>query len=381
MQNYTDPKLCKSKNGWYVYLRFNHKLKKFKKGLNKIKDPKDKIIVANEIIRQLKIKLKNGWSPFSEELTDSKKYNLLLALDFAIEKKKAHVSTKTFLGYRSMIGFIKKAAKDLSLDYLNINELKRAHVKLILERVQIDRSWSSKAYNKGLNYFRATLSELLQWDIIETNPAFSIKALKVPFTRANITPTPEEHLKIKDCLLVNHAAFYNFVVMLFHTGIRPKELLQIKLFMIDQESKKITLPPEITKTDRERVVPINPHLSEMLSGMEIKNHPSEFYLFGAFKYNHKHRSSLGLDFIPAPSPIARDTATKKWNTIIKQHLGIQVNLYAMKHAGADAKILAGIGLESLQELYGHTSKLTTSIYAQSVKEVYRKEIIDKSPEF
>ena len=52
-----------------------------------------------------------------------------------------------------------------------------------------------------------------------------------------------------------------------------------------------------------------------------------------------------------------------------------------KHSGTDTKILAGVGLESLQELYGHTSKVTTAIYAKKVKEVYRQEIIDKSPEF
>ena len=52
-----------------------------------------------------------------------------------------------------------------------------------------------------------------------------------------------------------------------------------------------------------------------------------------------------------------------------------------KHAGTDTKMLAGVGLESLQELYGHTSKVTTAIYAKKVKEVYRQEIIDKSREF
>ena len=107
----------------------------------------------------------------------------------------------------------------------------------------------------------------------------------------------------------------------------------------------------------------------------------DFYLFGSYDYNHKHRSAKGLDYVPAPNTITRDTATKKWKKVIKDELGIDVNLYAMKHAGADAKILAGVGLESLQELYGHTSKVTTAIYAKKVKEVYRQEIIDKSPDF
>ena len=49
--------------------------------------------------------------------------------------------------------------------------------------------------------------------------------------------------------------------------------------------------------------------------------------------------------------------------------------------GANKKILAGIELDTLRELYGHTSKLMTLRYAKIVKEVYRKQIIENSPDF
>jgi len=107
----------------------------------------------------------------------------------------------------------------------------------------------------------------------------------------------------------------------------------------------------------------------------------EFYLFGSFPYNHKHRAKLKLDFIPGPNKQIRDTATKRWKKIIKDGLGINVNLYSNKHAGADAKILAGIELDSLRELYGHESKLMTMTYAKKVKQIYRDDIMNNSPEF
>lgn len=58
-----------------------------------------------------------------------------------------------------------------------------------------------------------------------------------------------------------------------------------------------------------------------------------------------------------------------------------MNLYAMKHYGADKKILAGMNMDSLRELYGHSSKLMTEKYAKIIKEVYRKDILDNSPDF
>jgi len=250
---------------------------------------------------------------------------------------------------------------------------------MILDDVKTSRKWSNKAYNKGRDYLKVLFSELVDLDIIENNPAFKIKPLKEARTNANRAPTHDEHALIKKHL--SGTNFYNFVVTIFHTGIRPKELLDIKLGMIDLKRAQIVLPPGITKTDIERIVPINPHLLAIFIDMEIQGYPNDFYLFGSFNYNHKHRSFKDLDFIPALNHIKRDTATKKWKKEIKDTLGIDVNLYAMKHAGADAKILAGVSMESLQELYGHTSKVTTAIYAKKAKEVYRQEIIDKSPDF
>jgi hypothetical protein len=40
--------------------------------------------------------------------------------------------------------------------------------------------------------------------------------------------------------------------------------------------------------------------------------------------------------------------------MVKDDLGT-MNLYAMKHHGADKKILAGMNMDGLRELYGHSS--------------------------
>jgi hypothetical protein len=50
----------------------------------------------------------------------------------------------------------------------------------------------------------------------------------------------------------------------------------------------------------------------------------------------------------------------------------------MLNYGADKKILAGMSMDSLRELYGHSSKLMTEKYAKTIKEVYRKDIMDNS---
>jgi hypothetical protein len=86
-------------------------------------------------------------------------------------------------------------------------------------------------------------------------------------------------------------------------------------------------------------------------------------------------------FQPSFVQVKRDTATKLWNTLVIKGMGINKYMYAMKHTGGDDKILAGVSLDALREMYGHSSKFMTEKYARQVKGVYQRQIIANSPNF
>lgn len=382
---FTIPKVVKYDDlgkSWFVYFRYDKKLFRYKYGINYINNYKEREKEANALRDALLLKLKEGWNPLIPEIEiENSKLTFIEALDFAIEKKTPNISKKTLSGYKGTINFIKTSTQEINLNNLFIVDTKRAHIKLIMEKAAYNRKWSNKAYNKHLNHLKAILSELIQWDIIEVNPAHNIKNLPVEDSRANIPATIEEHKKIKEFLSNNHPNFYTYIVSIFHTGIRPEELLNIKLNMIDLKMQQVILPSNSTKTNKERIVPINNHLLKMLLDLNLDAYPEDYYLFGSFREPGKGNIGKHIDFIPGPTQIKRDTATKRWKKIIKDNLGIQVNMYSNKHAGANAKILAGMDLDALRELYGHTSKLMTVRYAKVVKEVYRKQILENSPDF
>jgi len=56
-------------------------------------------------------------------------------------------------------------------------------------------------------------------------------------------------------------------------------------------------------------------------------------------------------------------------------------MYGLKHKGGDDKLLAGISLDALRELYGHSSKQMTERYVTKLFQIHSEEILDKSPEF
>lgn len=382
---YTIPKVVKYDDlskPWYVYFRYDGKLLRYKFGINYIKDYKGREVESNLMIEALHKKLKEGWNPtLPDEYAYKYKMSLIEAIEFAFEKKKPNLAPKTIIAYNTTVNFVIDGIKTLKLQNLSILDTKRIHIKSILEKVKTKKEWSNKSYNKNLGFLKAILSELIQWDVIENNPAHKIKSLPVGEIIANIPATDDESKLIKKKLLNDFPSFYVLIISIFHTGIRPEELLQIKLKMVNLKTNEIRLPPEITKTDIGRIVPINPFLKAYFEEMDLSNYDKEFYLFGSKREFSNRGLKKELDFIPAPNRLSRDCASKLWRKLIKKELDIDVNMYSMKHLGADKKIIAGIELDTLRELYGHTSKMMTLRYAKRVKEVYRTQIMEMSPDF
>lgn len=382
---YTIPKLVKYDDlskPWFVFFRYSGKLFRYKYGINYITNLKKREAEANIICDALLQKLKEGWNPNVPDVVNNfSSLTFSEALDFAIEKKTPNLGSKTLCGYKSTVKFIKEALKATNMTKLHVADTKRIHIKLIIEKTKDQRNWSNKSFNKNLGYLKAILSELMQWDIIENNPAHGIKSLKVGEITAFTPATDEEVKLIKEKILAEFPSFYVYIISIFHTGIRPEELLHIKLKMINLQKSQIVLPPEITKTDIERIVPLNPFLKTYFEEMKLSDYPDEYFVFGSKREFTNRGLKKDLDFIPGPRRLNRDCASKLWRKLIIDGLKINVNMYSLKHLGANKKILAGVELDALRELYGHTSKMMTLRYAKVVKEVNRNQIMEKSPDF
>jgi integrase len=240
--NFSIPKITKSKY-WYVHFRYNGKQFRFKYGLNLIPDEVEKekeFIFLRDALHE---KLKGGWNPQIPEIVALKNdLSFVNALDFALEKKKPSLVKKTYSSYNGTVRFIKTATKNTGLEHLEISDTKRAHIKLIMENAKDQRKWSNNAYNKHLNHLKAILSELIQWDIIEINPAHNIKNLPVQESDANKPASANDIEKIKKELETNYYDFWIFCLTIFHTGIRPEEITKMKLSMVDLQNNEIILP-------------------------------------------------------------------------------------------------------------------------------------------
>lgn len=399
---YTTPELCSYGNDlskkWFVYFDFTDELsqktlrKQFRGHINKCKSVADRLKAGQVVKKYWEEQLKHGWSPFlNSGIHELGKMRLNESLDWALEK--CEVAGKTKSGYTLAVKYFKKAAIALHLDKSLIAGIKKQHVMLLLDQVKKTRTWSNHAYNKNTNYISGVFSRLVKYEIIEHNPAHNIPQLSVAETNMYETITEAEKIVIRDSLTKVHPSFFTYLMLVYHCGIRPVECLALKISDVYIDKKLIIIKPvllaENSKTKSIRMVPLNKHMAELLRH-HIEDHEKHLYIFGSPNGPGGNKGSqkggiygaMRNDyFLPSEYQVKRDTATRLWNTLVIVGLGIKKYMYALKHTGGDDKILAGISIDALKEMYGHSSKFMTEKYAKKIKGVYRDQIIENSPDF
>ena len=371
MKNF-ETRIFKSKKAdWYVYIydTTNQKIiKKFYKGINDSEDDEEKLLKCWELKSVVEEELKNGWIPNKVSLKQS--LSIAQAVMFALEKKKESVSNGTFRNYRCMANFFVETSKILDIEDLPIEACERFHVKSIMDKLQTDKGWTNKNFNKNLGFLKSLFSELVEWEYIKTNFCKDIRSKKEIKTEGYVLPLDNEKKIIFDHLKEVDYNFYIFCCIEYYLGIRPKEILLLKCGDVDLENKVIKILPENSKDASYRYVPILKPVMELLLKMDLSQ--KDYYLIGRPKaygcrfFKHEY-------FCPNPYPIKRDTATRRWKELVIDGLGINVKCYALKHSGANAKLIAGMDLKTISEIFGHSDEKMTEIYANYINQKRFKE--------
>ena len=252
-------------------------------------------------------------------------------------------------------------------NYAKIDNLKEVDKRAI-------RSWvielslknlSNRTINRKIASLKSFFKFLIQRKIIIINPTSNIHALK--------TNQPLPHfIKEKDIkYLFDNITFKNdfngnrdllILELLYGTGIRISELINLKTKDLDNHKKEIKV---LGKRGKERIIPLNNSaFAQTIKYEKLKK-----------KLNYKNKEYL----------LCTEKGKKIYpmliSRVVKNNLSSLINSekynpHLLRHTFATHILNKGADLNSIKELLGHESLAATQVYThnsiEKLKEVFRK---------
>ncbi|GAA4328664.1 hypothetical protein [Flaviaesturariibacter amylovorans] len=368
------------KKDWRIYYRFydptnrdergriKPMLVQLKHGVNRYKDVIERRIAVDEIIKDEAHKLDVlGFNPITgqyaygapEIIYEIDPYSKFIpALRAALVR--LHLEERTRRDMKYVIDAVEKAAKQLRYWELPISQIARRHIKTILTHLgaahkpdapkgltKITKAWTATTYNRYRAYLMMLFKELVECEAVTANPVRDVSEMKI-FKKLRAVLTDEQRTLIDEHLAKVAPRFHMFVNLFFHSGGRPKELLQLR-------AKDVDLSRQVYRS----VVKKGRSAREVERTIKTVSLPFwRFFLEDCAPEQFLFCSARGrISFVPGDKAMTDNIPGDWWRRHVKAKrekggLGIDIDLYSLKHLNASETVTA-VGEEAAAEQMGH----------------------------
>jgi integrase len=248
----------------------------------------------------------------------------------------------------------------------------------IIEKWRAERRKRGKAQstiNRDLTVLRTVLSKAVLWKVITTHPLESLKPLKVDTAAVIRYLTPEEEARLRYTLYQRDAQLkaarargntwrrargyaelptredhtYGdhltpMVLLSLNTGLRRGELFGLHWGDVRGQSKILTVRGETAKSGQTRHLPLNVEALQVLSAWR------------------QQMSGDGLVF-PGKDGQRLNNMRKAWKGVLTAAEIAGFRWHDLRHTFASKLVMAGVPLNTVRELLGHTTPAMTLRYA------------------
>lgn len=240
--------------------------------------------------------------------------------------------------------------------------------------------WRSKRHKDGLSAstsnryigtLKAMFNRAVEWEVIDANPIAKVKKQKSD-SRAIVrylTPDEEERLRAtlrsRDRRLAKSNPFYDgkqfvrleailggyqdhvhpMILLLINTGMRRGEMFNLRWQDVDFTNKRITVVGNTSKTGQTRYIPLNVGAFDVLQTWQRQTKRNAGSVFVG-----KHgKRFTNID--------------KAWKVLLRDAKISDFRLHDLRHHFASRLVSAGVDLNSVRELLGHSDIRMTLRYA------------------
>jgi len=244
----------------------------------------------------------------------------------------------------------------------DVENIRRADIREYVSAL-IQYGFSKKSVERKLSALRGFFKYLKRIQVISSNPVLGIQNPK----EERYLPMVISEKRINEMLdnwapeSIMEARDKSIIELMYSSGLRASEVISLKWENLDLKTMELRVKG---KGGKERIVPLGKRAREALkvyvNFLGDKLNKSNFVFLNRFG---KKLSRKGLWLI----------IKKRFETMAFMY---GVHPHTLRHSFATHLLNHGADLRSIQELLGHASLATTSIYTnlsiQSLREIYKK---------
>lgn len=259
------------------------------------------------------------------------------------------------------------------LDYLNDNHLdyKKINIDMIRNYLKYLDSlkYKKNSISKNLSSLRSYYKFLTEEKVVLTNPFKNISNPKKDKKLPDFLNYEEINKLFDSADTKTPLGLRNRCILelLYDTGIRVSELVNLKINDIEFDKKAINI---LGKGKKERIVYYGDYLQEVLekyindSRKYLLNNKLSEYLI--LNNNGSKITTRGVEYI----------IDKMVNEAAIKH---KISPHVLRHTFATHMLNGGADIKSIQQLLGHESLSTTGIYTHITNDVLRQEYLKNHP--
>lgn len=340
---YTEPKLNPAQptpqdisKDWYIWFRYFNQSKNkwqmqiFKRGINYHKTFEERLKQAEKLRDALSKELKEGWNPLKKKdsspgaiVRDIRPETLVDALD-RITKTQTALDDETKHNYRSVLKPLIAWLATMNISQIAAEDFSTELANQYLDNTIAERGWNPSSIKQYVTITRVFFNEMKRRKWITENPFADRKVPKVPVGRA-MAFSLNERKALKNLLYMQDRGLYYFTQFMYHTFIRGKELLRIKVGDVDLVNNSIIIRD--SKNGWQEHVTINENFREIIAEMQLEKYPSDYFIFG--KVGRTNRARIA----PSPTKYSSKAIDAK-HTLFRRELKINdKTIYSWKHSG------------------------------------------------